>query len=226
MSELFQEELELEKKAGRGFGAIIIIIAMIAFFATVIGWAIYTNTQKLKPELATQLITKSLQERGPAKVTFHTGTLAPDAMDDPRGPQYLLLEKAGIVKNVRPKKGALTTQLTPAGEKLITSLGAVKKAEKDGTTAYTVPLATRKLVEINNITKQSAQVFLVTYTWQWVPNELGNKFDAAGELVKSFSPYERSQLIDKHGVDFFHVLPPKVSVVATKEDSGWSLSAQ
>lgn len=226
MSELFQEELELEKKEGRGLGPMIIIIFMVAAVVGVVGWLIHQQMQQLKPELATQFVGKSLQARGPATVSFHTGTLPADMTEGPSQPHYALLEKAGVLKVTRPKKGPVTVQLTPEGEKLIAGIDGVKKVTEKQTTAYTVPLATRKLLGVDNIKKVTAQKFEVSYRWQWAPNELGNKFDAGGDLVKSFPAYARSVLINKHGADRYHDPPTKETIFVVKEDAGWRITTE
>jgi len=64
---------------------------------------------------------------------------------------------------------------------------------------------------------------LVEYTWKWVPNQLGEVFEASGPLVKSFSSWERAALIEKYGADFYHASPTKVVLPLMKTDTAGRL---
>ena len=73
--------------------------------------------------------------------------------------------------------------------------GVQKTKNADGTTTYLVPLATRQLVSVDKITMVKPHLAQLDYTWKWLPNRLGNDFEASGSLVKSFSTWDRATLI-------------------------------
>jgi hypothetical protein len=138
-----------------------------------------------------------------------------------------LLEKAGILKLGRAKADGLKVEFTPAGERKLESIpGVAKTRNSDSTEGYTVPLAQRELVAISKITMGGRDLAYVQFTWRWVPNDLGNAFDAAGPLVKSFNTWDRSTLIDKYGVAFYHVEPAQASLTFVRRDKAWKLAAQ
>jgi hypothetical protein len=216
---MFEDELEMEKKEGSGFGALFIIFALVAVVIGGIAWIVYQNQQTLKPDVASAAVSANLPG---ATTHFKTGHVVSSVSEKPDGPNYRLLQKAGLVKLGKAKGGAVDVTLTDAGSKLIDPLkDVVKKKDADGTTDYTVPLAQRKLVQLGEIKKISPSKFLVSYTWKWEPNELANTFDVQGKAVQSFSIYERSTLIDKFGVDYYHADPKKASIYVVKGDNGW-----
>ncbi len=222
---MFEEELELEKKEGGGFGPLLIILMLVGVFVGGIGYVIYQSKQTLKPEEATLVLNDVFANQGPAFVQFHTGTLASSVDDKVSDPHYKLLQKAGILI-VKPGKGqAMIITLTPDGEKKIAAFPEFKKTtEKDGTILYAVPLATRQLVKIDKIEKLSPSSALVEYTWKWKPNDMGQVFDASGTYVKAFNTWDRSVLIQKHGADFYNADPQKLTVKMVKGSKGWQLA--
>jgi len=116
--------------------------------------------------------------------------------------------------------------LTDEGAKIVDSIkDVVKKKDADGTTDYTVPLGLRKVVQVGEIKKISPSKFLVSYTWKWEPTKLADTYDVQGKAVQSFSTYERSVLIDKFGVDYYHAEPKKAAIYVVKDDKGWKTSA-
>lgn len=222
---MFEEELELEKKEGGGFGPLIIIFALVALLVGGVGYVIFQTKQTLKAEDAAAVVTESLKARGPSTIKFHAGHVVPSVAEKPDGPHYRLLEKAGVVKVAKAKYPAVDVSLTPQGEKLITAFPEFAKSQQqDGTTEYIVPLAEREFVGISNIKKISPSRFEVEYTWKWKPNQLGEAFDASGELLKQFNLWERSTLIKDYGADFYHAAPSKVTVVLVKGDKGWKIA--
>jgi hypothetical protein len=222
---MFEQELELEKKEGSSFGPLIIIVLFAGLLVGGAGFLIYQSRQTLKADEAAQVVSKMLTERPPTTVSFHTGTVSSSMFDSTEDPHYRLLEKAGVLKTEKIKKSAsLKVSLTPDGDTLLASLPQTKKTEKGEETQYKVPLATRKLVNITQVTKLSPNRFAVNYTWQWVPNKLGEKFDAAGDLVKGFNTWDRQRLIDKHGAAFYHQPPEQSAVIVIKGSNGWSIA--
>jgi hypothetical protein len=66
----------------------------------------------------------------------------------------------------------------------------------------------------------------VQYTWQWVPNQMGDLFDAGGPTVKSFNLWDRQTLINKYEADFYHGNPSKSTLTLARADQGWKVSAE
>jgi len=223
---MFEQELEMEQKEGRGFGPIIIIVLMIVALVGGVGYMVVQSTRTLKPAEASSVIEAGIKAQSPAVVKFHTGHITPSMSDSPDHPQYTLLTNLGLMTFKKDKKTtAADVALTPEGESKIGAVpGLEKKSEADGQVAYVVPLATRKFVRIENITKLGTGRFQVEYSWQWQPNQLGDLFDATGPAVQKFNAWDRSQLIDKFGSDFYHGEPTKTTVVVTRGDGGWTLS--
>jgi hypothetical protein len=219
---MFEEELELEKQEGGGFGPLIIIFALVAILVGGVGFVIWQNSQTLKPEDAAKALAANFDAQGPAFVHFHSGLVSPSVEDKISDPHYKLLQKAGIL-TTKPVKGkGVQVDLTAAGEKEISSFPDFKKTkEADGTYAYSVPLAQKELVKVDNVTKISPSRAQVEYTWKWKPNELGAIFDASGPTVKSFNTWDRSTLIQKYGADFYSADPQKITVILVKGANGW-----
>lgn len=224
---MFEEELELEKKEGGGFGPLIIIFALVAIFVGGIGYIIWQNRQTLKPEEAAQVIQAQFAAQGPASLHFHTGMVAPSVNDKPTDPHYKLLQKAGLL-TVKPGKGmAMNIALTPDGEKKITAIPEfAKSTEEDGTTLYTVPLATKQLVQVVKVTKITPSKAQVEYTWKWRPNDMGELFEASGPAVKAFNTWDRSTLIQKYGADFYDQDAQKITVNMIKGSKGWQFAPE
>ena len=219
---MFEQELEMEKKEGRGYGPLIIIFALVAILVGGVGYVVWTNTQTMKPEEAAQIISSGFAAQGPAVTRFHSGTITPSVADKTSDPNYKLLQKIGILTAKPGKNQVVQVDLTPDGEKRISALPEFQKTkEADGTTLYTVPLATRELVKVDKVTKITPSRIQIDYTWKWKPNDFGNLFDAAGPTVKSFSTWDRSTLIDKYGAAFYNADPQKVTVTMVKGSKGW-----
>ena len=67
----------------------------------------------------------------------------------------------------------------------------------------------------------------VEYTWKWVPNRLGKEFDASGELVKSFTTWDRATLIKSYGADFYGGDLTKATIVLMEgNDGSWKPYAE
>jgi hypothetical protein len=65
--------------------------------------------------------------------------------------------------------------ITAKGEGLLKPIQGVSQSkEKDGTAAYVVPIAERKLVAISEINKIGTGRATVEITWKWDPNQLAN----------------------------------------------------
>jgi Holliday junction resolvase-like predicted endonuclease len=222
---MFEQEIEMEQKEGGSIGPILMIVAMIGILVGGIGYMVLQNTRTLKPEEAAKVVTALIKAQPPTEVKFHAGKLASSMNDSLDRPQYKLLADAGVIKIQKDKKtNGGDIDLTAEGEKTITAIPEFKKkTEDDGTVAYAVPLATRKFVKIENITKLAANRFQVEYSWQWEPNALGEAFDISGKYIQSFNTWDRSQLIDKYGANYYHGEPTKVTVLIVKGENGWTV---
>jgi len=219
---MFEQEIEMETKEGSSFGPILIILLLVGLFVGGLGVVIFQSKQTIKPEEATAVIEKKVKAAAPVTVSFHTGNISYGAADKPTDPQYKLLANAGILKIGKGKGWAAQVDLTPKGKEFLASLPDVKSVpDKDNSTVYIIPLATRKLVSVGAITKLSPQKFSVQYTWNWAANKAGDMFDISGDPVQALSLYERSVLIDQHGANYYHAPPSQSAMILAKGDHGW-----
>jgi hypothetical protein len=223
---MFESEIEMEKRQS-SFGPLILVAVLVISVVGGLGYFLYQQKRGLPQEEAKAVITSIIAERGPAKVSFHTGNVTSSIDDRATDPHYRLMEKAGLLKVGKLGVKSTPITLTADGEKLITSVPEFTKAkDNDGSIGYVVPLAQRKLVAINDVKMISASTARVDYTWKWEPTPLGNYFDVSGKLVKSFPTWDRSVLIDKHGADFFSAEPTKAAIMLVKGQKGWKPSQE
>jgi hypothetical protein len=217
---MFEQGVELEKHES-SVVPILLIVTMIVCIVGVAGYYVWQNKQVISNADAGNAISTILRQQGPTTVRFHVGMVKPSVAENPEGPHYRLLEKAGLVKLGKASQHGVPVALTSDGQKLLSEIPNVSQVkEKDGTDLYVVPLAERRLVDISKITMNSPTRATIIYSWKWEPNRLGNLFDASGSLVKSFNTWDRSTLIDKYGANFYHGDPTKVQIVLTKPDNG------
>lgn len=226
--ELFAAEIAMEKR-GLNIFPVILILALVAVVGGTIFYFVKSASEVLTVPVATTSITGVLKAQGPPTVHFSTGTIEPSANGGPEA-NYKLLEKAGVIEIIAPKPKAktkaeaptsLTVKVSGSGESLLNSIDGVMKAKNaEGTTSYTVPLAVRQLVSVDKVTMVKPHLAQVAYTWKWIPNRLGEEFDASGSLVQGFSSWERTNLIRSYGVDFYGAGPTKASIVLMEGDNG------
>lgn len=172
---------------------------------------------------ATAIITEQLSAKA-VNLHFRSGKVDSNS-DEPKDPHYRLLAKAGYLDVKDVSWNTIIATVTPAGEKEFSAIPGFKKTQKsDKTVAYEVPLATRELVKINSITLSGPALAKVEYTWKWVPNRVGDLFDASGAQVKSFNTWDRGKLIEKYGADYYHGEPRVQVLRLTKGDNGWKIS--
>jgi hypothetical protein len=222
---MFEEELKLQKQSSY-FIPLALVVVLIAVIVGTIGYWVVPG-KSLSQEQAAGLVSAYLAGQGPATVHFHVGVLQPSVDEKIRDPHYRLLEKAGILKLGKSKGERISVAIAPEGERRLAAIpGLVKTKNSDGTDAYTVPLAEHQLAAVSKVTMSGRDVAVVQFTWKWTPNELGNAFDAAGPLVKSFNTWDRSTLIQKYGVAFYHVEPAQAALTFVRADKGWKLAAQ
>ena len=222
---MFEQEIEMEKKES----SIVPLLLIVTMIVCVVGVALYFVIQSQKvltTAEAHSLVVRILDAQGPITLRFQTGIVK--RSNNPRDPHYRLLENAGDIKIGKDNSdGKTPVSLTSKGEAFLTGLAGVKKSKnKDGNDEYAVPLAQRRLVEINKITMLSSSKATVEYTWKWETNQAGELFDAAGPAVKAFNTWDRSTLIDKYGAHFYHDAPSKVTIALMKTDRGWQIATE
>jgi hypothetical protein len=220
---MFEAEIEMEKKSASWLPLLLIILLAAGVIGGV-GYYIYMSTHgALTAEQAAPVIAEALKART-ATTHFHTGTVVPSVNEKPDGPNYRLLQKAGLLKITSGKGAAKVITLTPEGEKAVSAFPEFKPAkETDGTLLYDLPLAQRKLVSVTKITMQGLSAATVEYTWKWEPNQMGELFDASSAIFSTFPSWDRQTLIDKYGADFYHGEPAKMTMQMTKTDKGWQV---
>lgn len=226
MSEIFEAEVKMEKQS-----SVLPLLLLLSLMAAVLGVVAYVvleirARQPLSAREAGSVVETILKAQGPAVIHFHGGLVMPSVDEKPRDPHYRLLEKVGVVKTAKAAGGGTMVTLMPAGERLASIPGFKKWKNADGTTSYAIPLAQRQLVEISNVTMSGVNDATVQYTWKWVPNQLGDDFDAAGKLVKNFNTWDRATLIEKYGADFYHGDPTRASVNLVRTDKGWKIATE
>ncbi len=224
---MFEAEVEMEKRS-----TILPLLLMMCLVVAIVGLVTYVLLQvrektPLSAQEANSIVAAALQGRGPAIIHFRAGLVKPSADDKPEDPNYRLLEKAGIIKLAKAPHGSVVVSLTPGGERLLSGVPGFKKSkEPDGTFLYQAPLAQRQLVGIAGVNMIGVNSAVVEYNWNWVPNQLGDVFDAGGSLVKSFNLWERQTLINKYEVDFYHGSPSKSTLALVRNGRGWKTSAE
>ena len=219
--ELFAAEVEMESKTSN-FLPVALILALILVVGGTIVYFVKGARDVLTVPVATTAISQILHAQGPATIRFSTGTVVPSINEKPQDPHYKLLAKAGIVTTKPKGYSSLIVVLNPAGEKLFSEIAGVQKiANPDKTVTYIVPLAERKLVDVNKVTMIKPHLAQVEYTWKWVPNRLGQEFDASGSLVKSFATWDRATLIKSYGADFYSAAPTTATIVLMEKDGNW-----
>ena len=220
--ELFAAEVEMERKSSN-LGPLIMVLALLGVVGGTIFYYFKTSREVLTVPVATASVNDILKAQAGGRINFSIGTVVSSVNDKPMDPHYKLLAKAGVLV-IKPRTwNSIITTLTPAGDKLLGEIAGVEKGKNsDGNTTYSVPLAERKIVQIDKITMIKPHLARVDYTWKWVPNRLGKEFDASGDLVHSFNTWDRGTLIKNYGVDFYSAAPTKSSVVlAETKDGVW-----
>jgi hypothetical protein len=227
---MFEQELELEKQES-SIVPLLLIVALIVTVVGVAGYYIVQNRKVLTMQEATQVAASVLKQQGTVTLRFHTGLVKSSVDDNPQGPQYRLLEKAGLISVGKPQGAYGTTYpvaLTTAGQEFLKRIDGVNTAkEKDGTEVYQVPVAERKLVAVSNIKMLSPTRANVTMSWNWRTTPMGELLDASGPMVKSFNTWDRSTLIEKYGANFYHAAPTEVTISLAKADNGtWQVATE
>jgi len=218
--ELFAAEVEMEKKSS-SLGPLIMVLALVAVVGGTIFYFFKTARAVLTEPVAKVAINNILKAQGEGKINFSVGTVVSSVNEKVNDPHYKLLAKAGILSVKQKSYNTIIASVTPAGETLLSDIPGIEKGKNaDGNTMYSVPLATRKLVQIDKIAMIKPHLARVEYTWKWEPNRLGKEFDASGDLMHSFNTWDRGTLIKSYGVDFYSGPPTKASVVLMETKDG------
>ena len=222
---MFEQEIEMEKKES----SILPLFLILTLIVAVVGVAMYfviQNRKVLTSAEATSAVVAMLDNQGPAVLHIQTGLVK--ANDQPRDPEYRLLEKAGYLKLGKDTSSSKTPiALTSNGREFLASIGEVKKfRNKDGNEEYAIPLAQRKLIDVGRVTMLSPSKATVEYSWKWETTPAGDLFDAAEPPVKAFNTWDRSTLIDKYGANFYHAGPARVALTLQKTEKGWQPSTE
>lgn len=224
---MFEQEVEMEKRQSSVVPLLLIVALTVGIVAVAAYYIIESRKVLTMPE-ATNLSLQVIQSQGPATLGFHTGMVHESVNERTHDPHYRLLEKIGLLKFGKAKGWVTPISLTPKGETLLSQISGVQKTkETDGTEAYVIPLAERKLVAVSRVDMTSAGRATVEFTWQWQTNALGESFEASGPTVQSFNTWDRATLIQKYGANFYHQGPTKAAFVAVKTDkNGWQLATE
>jgi len=222
---MFEEEIKMEEKSSN----IVPLLLVLALAAAIVGSAAYfylDSKKTLTDQEATVLVDSLIKAQAPATLHFHAGVVKPSIDERPHDPHYTLLEHTGFVKLANQKRSDnVDVTLTPLAESTFMKIpDVVKQQEKDGTTAFTVPLARRKLVQIAKVTMKTPQLAHVEYTWQWVPTQMGDVFDASTPEFSKLNTWDRATLIQKYGADYYHGQPQSafIDFVRAKQ-GGWKI---
>jgi hypothetical protein len=223
---MFEAEVAMERRSS--FLPMLLLVCLVAAIAGMVTYVVFQVKAKtpLSAQEANGVVAAALQGPGAAVIHFRSGLVVSSVAEKPGDPNYRLLEKAGIVKLAKAPHGAELVSVTPVGERLVTAITGFKKwKEADGSFTYQVPLAQRQLVNIAGITMIGVNHATVEYTWKWVPNQMGDLFDAGGPLVKGFNLWDRQTLINKYEADFYHGNPTKSTLALARTDQGWKIGA-
>jgi hypothetical protein len=221
---MFEDEVKMERRSS--FLPLVLMLCLVALIVGTVGYVVFEVRSKtpLSAAQATPIVAAAIQGLGPAVIHFRVGLLKAD--DNPNEPNYRLLQKAGIVKLAKAKKGDVAVSLTPEGERQLSGLPGFKKEPKDGGFSCQAPLADRQFLGVTGVEMTETDHATVTYNWKWVPNSLGDAFDAAGPLVKSFNLWERQTLISKYQAAFYHGDATTSTLTLVRQDRQWKLPAR
>jgi len=219
---MFEQELELERKSS--WGPLILVVALVGTMVGVIGYYVFQLKKGISQAEATTVIEAQLKAKVPT-VAFRSGKVQANGGEQPKDPHYKVLEKAGLLNLKNVSWDTNIVEVTPAGEKLFSSIpGFTKKQNSDNTWTYDVPLATKKLLKIDSLKLNNPGSATVEYEWQWVPNQVGDLFDVGSGNLNSYTTWDRQKLIDRYGADFYHAEAKKEALSLVKGDKGWQLN--
>ncbi len=222
MAELFEQEVEMEKRSS--WGPLLLVIALVGSILGGAGYYVLEMKKGLSQQEASAIINEQLATRS-TRLAFHVGKVEGSVSEQPKDPQYKLLAKAGLITVKDLSWNSIYATVTDTGEKEFAAVPGFKKWKNpDNTWTYEIPLASKKLAKIDSITLNGPSFARVEYEWRWEPTKFGNMFDAEGDTVKSFGTWDRQKLIEKYGADFYHAAPKKEVIRLQKGDKGWKLA--
>ncbi len=218
---MFESEVEMERRSS--FLPLVLMLCLVALIVGTVGYVVFQVRSRthLNAAQASPIVAAAVQGLGPAVLDFQTGVVKCTADETKADLNYRLLEKAGIVKLGKPAKGSVKVTLTPEGERELN--GQAGSTDKDGNVSYQAPLARRQLLAVAGVEMTGDDQARVTYNWKWVPDALGDSFDAGGPLVKSFNMWERQTLISKYQVDFYHGDATTSTLTLVRQNREWKL---
>ena len=146
---MFEAEMKMEEKSGNVVPVLMVTALLVALVGG-IGYFVVESQRSLSEVEAVEAARTAIAAQGPQKVHFHVGYIKPSPDELPFDPHYRLLEKAGVVKLGKPTYKGVDVELTPAGEALLKACGASEEKNPDGTEAFTVTLAERKLIKVQD----------------------------------------------------------------------------
>jgi hypothetical protein len=224
---MFEDEVKMERRSS--FVPLVLMVCLVALIVGTVGYVVFEVRSRtpLSAAQATPIVAAAIQGLGPAVIHFQTGVVKCTADESKADLNYRLLEKAGLVKLGKPTKGNVKVTLTPEGDRLLKDHAGVKiSTEKDGAVSYQAPLAGRQLLGVAGVEMTGDDQAKVTYTWKWVPEVLGDSFDAGGPLVKSFNLWERQSLISKYQADFYHGDATTSTLTLVRQGREWKLPSR
>jgi hypothetical protein len=224
---MFEAEVEMERRSS--FLPLVLMLCLVALIVGTVAYVVFQVRSRtpLNAAQATPIVAAAIQGLGPAVLHFQTGEVKCTADETKADLNYRLLEKAGIVKLGKPAKGSVKVTLTPEGRRLLNGQAGVKTStDKDGNESYQAPLAGRQLLGVAGVEMTGDDQASVTYNWKWVPDALGDSFDAGGPLVKRFNMWERQTLISKYQVDFYHGDATTSTLTLVRQNREWKLPAR
>lgn len=228
---MFEAEVEMERRS-----SFLPLLLMMCLVAAILGLGVYIVQQArhqtpLTAQQAITVVAATVRGPGSAITKFHTGLVKSTGDEKPTDPIYRLLDKAKLITMAPAARGAMVVSLTPQGEKILRGIEGVKiEGDKEkganGALSYEVPLARREFVSIANVSMSGVNTAVAEYNWKWVPNQLGEVFDASGPLVKSFNLWDRQTLINKNGVDFYSESGKRSALTLARAGHEWNIAAQ
>jgi hypothetical protein len=178
----------------------LLMVAMILAIVGASGYYLWQNKQVLAAAEAGNVISASLHAQGPATIRFHTRFVKASVNEEPEGPHYRLLDKAGLLKVGKGSGRTFPIALTMQGQKLLSKIDDVQKIKEKDNTDLRGAARRGRLAQVSKVTMNSPERFL----------------DASGSLVKSFNTWDRATLIDKYGANFYHAEPTKMALCSSK----------
>ncbi len=209
---MFEDEIKMEEKSSNVI-PLLMALGLVVAIVGGIGYFIMESKRSVSQQEASRIVSDILKAQGPAKVHFHVGKVEPSMDEKPFDPHYRLLEKIGMVKLGKPTYKGIDVTLTSKGAEELKACNALEEKNADGSDAYTVPLANRKLVAVNKVEMSRPGVAQVAYTWNWQPTQLGDDFDANSKVMSTLPVWDRTVLIQKYGADFYKDAEAKKVVI-------------